>query len=196
MTLLEILLRELPKRGGWPDKYNVAHTDGGLFKIVFAGPNLLNFAAPWSEGVDISNGDTLITREQYEAALAAVETEWNGEGLPPVGCECELSNSVEFYTHSGSTDFDEGTHVVVGGAVNFGLGDFVAVKIKGTNCITDINPCFLRPIRSEADRKRDEILSSLEVHLVQAYADNSGKTTERYLYDAIEAGKIPHLKIL
>ncbi|HCI8581224.1 TPA: hypothetical protein NQG29_003278 [Enterobacter cloacae] len=93
--------------------------------------------------------------------------EWDGQGLPPVGCECELSNAVEFYTHSGSTDFDEGTTVVVGGTVNFGLGDFVAVKVKGTNCITDINPCFLRPARPEAVRKRDEAVKEFVRQLIE-----------------------------
>ncbi len=29
----------------------------------------------------------------YEAALAARKTEWNGEGLPPVGCRCARHTS-------------------------------------------------------------------------------------------------------
>ncbi|KMK10082.1 hypothetical protein ABW09_19075, partial [Pluralibacter gergoviae] len=53
-----------------------------------------------------------------------------------------------------------------------------------------------RPIRSEEERKRDEILASIENYLVAAYADNSAKTTEEHLYDAIAAGKIPHIKIV
>lgn len=97
--------------------------------------------------------------EEYHVIERAwkFEPAWSGEGLPPVGCECELSTAVEFYTHSGSFDFEEGTVVIVGGTVNFGLGDFVAVKVRGSNCITEINPTFLRPIRSEADKKRDEV---------------------------------------
>ncbi|MDV5528754.1 hypothetical protein QM137_14445 [Enterobacter hormaechei] len=125
------------------------------------------FLDPHEDGYPDWAFGTKVTREQYEAALADSKPEWDGEGLPPVGCECELSNAVEFYTHSGSADFDEGTTVVVGGTVNFGLGDFVAVKVKGTNCITDINPCFLRPARPEAVRKRDEAVKEFVRQLIE-----------------------------
>lgn len=113
---------------------------------------------------------------------------WGGEGLPPTGVECELSNAVEFYTHSGSVDFEEGTPVVVGGKVNFGLGDFVAVKVKGTNCITNINPCFLRPLRTEAERKREEAVKKIMLTgWCQAAAEE--------IYDLVAAGKVPGVKL-
>lgn len=130
-------------------------------------------------------------KEQYEAALAASkQARWDGESLPPVGCECELSNSVEFYTSSGSVDFEEGTIVVVGGTVNFGIPDFVAVKVKGTNCITDINPCFLRPIRTEEERNRENT-----VDLIMGWMHHAGRSEVELIYDAIAAGTIPGIKL-
>lgn len=167
MKLIDILVRELPKRGCWPVGVDniTQYKCGGLCFNSFDGccidacPDIS--LEPHEDGFPDWAYGVKVTREQYEAALASSKPEWDGEGLPPVGCECELSNTVEFYTHSGSTDFDEGTAVIVGGTVNFGLGDFVAVKVKGTNCITDINPCFLRPIRSEADKKRDAAIEEL-----------------------------------
>ncbi|MFP2385860.1 hypothetical protein [Enterobacter ludwigii] len=176
MKLIDILVSELPNLGGWPDgviKMSQDY-DGEVWCWRGHGYGNFNSFARISEIADNhrkkSQDEELscfVTREQYEAALAASKPEWDGEGLPPVGCECELSNAVEFYTHSGSTDFDEGTTVVVGGTVNFGLGDFVAVKVKGTNCITDINPCFLRPARPEAVRKRDEAVKEFVRQLIE-----------------------------
>lgn len=201
MKLIDILVEELPKRGGWPEGYDFVCSEGPCgavwaykTKHCTAGKELY-FHSPVGGSV---------TREQYESALVASKQAWNGEGLPPVGCDCELSTAVEFYTHSGSTDFEEGTVVVVGGTVNFGLGEFVAIKVKGTNCITDINPCFLRPIRSEADKKREEAviaLSRVDPKVVpfeygDKCSDGSLIGSAWYdLYDAIAAGKIPHIRI-
>lgn len=181
MTLLEILVRELPKRGGWPAQFKVAHTDGGRLKIVFESSAFMPWGAPWSENMDIEPG--IVTREQYEAALSAVEPEWNGEGLPPVGCECEAKygspTSEWFYFKCLSVDC----------GVAFGWAGKEPVVLRGS-------VYEFRPIRSEADRKRDETLAALESCLVAAYADDSERNTEHYLYSAIEAGQIPHLKIV
>lgn len=212
MKLIDILVRELPKHGGWPDGVEAITQDSDKAINKYDTANGLRaneygtweYSSAWIDWIPASKGATglasdyataIITRAQYEAALAASKQEWNGEGLPPVGCECELSNAVEFYTHSGSTDFDEGTPVVVGGTVNFGLGDFVAVKVKGTNCITDINPCLLRPLRplrSEADKKRDVAIANMDV--VMLMVKDRSKTSNE-IYDAIAAGKIPGVKL-
>lgn len=169
MTLLELLRQELPKRGGWPEGAVgvVQDKDDTEFYFFIGSAPKFNGKSWWFNDDNVDNkwiyhdyknhladdhATAIVTREQYEA------TGWDGTGLPPVGCECELSVGVEFYTHSGSTDFEEGTTVVVGGTVNFGLGDFVAVKVKGTNVITDVNPCFLRPLRTEAERAIDEMV--------------------------------------
>lgn len=183
MKLIELLVQEtLNGNFKWPEgmKYLEQYVDGSLF----SGNSYESYYR--YDRVD-DFGKDKVTREQYEAALAAAQQPvWNGEGLPPVGCECELSNVVDFYTHSGSIDFDEGTTVVVGGTVNFGLGNFVVVKVKGANCITDINPCFLRPIRSEADRLREAAINEIATLIGKGtfYED-----AER-IYNAITSGEV------
>lgn len=84
--------------------------------------------------------------------------------------------------------------MVVGGTVNFGLGEFVAIKVKRTNCITDINPCFLRPIRSEADKKREEAETNLRTCLAGTGAGIT-PLAAKSIYDAIAAGKVPGIRI-
>lgn len=74
MKLIDILVRELPKRGGWPDGVGMVEQgdDGGLFAPVtdYCSKFEMELADDWL-------GET-ITREQYEAALAATkETKMN-----------------------------------------------------------------------------------------------------------------------
>lgn len=118
---------------------------------------------------------------------------WNGEGLPPVGCECEyLDSNNEWYPVT--IKYASNQIVVICGTTNiFG-------EEQETEIAKDIQldkPQF-RPIRSEADRKRDEA--------VQALCDaggGNGKVDEKAgygscwfdVYDAIAAGKIPGVKL-
>lgn len=107
------------------------------------------------------------------------EPVWNGEGLPPVGCECEFI----------SNDTSWGAVVVIGMD-----GDKVVIKPSGETYygITPSEKQVFRPIRSEADRKRDE---SLRVIYEILDAGTSTKQDAADVYDAIAAGKIPGVKL-
>lgn len=111
---------------------------------------------------------------------------WNGEGLPPVGCECESK-----FRHRNSADWMYFRCVAVDCDVAFGWTgkDAVALELESYQ---------FRPIRSEAERKREEA--------VQALCDaggGNGKVDEKAgygscwfdVYDAIAAGKIPGVKL-
>ncbi|HFQ6936272.1 TPA: hypothetical protein ACHSNL_001888 [Klebsiella variicola] len=287
MTLLEILVRELPKHGGWPD--------GAVFVAQEEGGELWSFTSKPQkdcddEWMDESHGGyhtkvgklreasdhdiSTITREQYEAALAAkndgwiewgggecpvapgtivdyvmqdgseserpeeasalrwdfcVKTEpyaiiayrlhqpqgaaqpkadeeadlnecigqdaapgWNGEGLPPVGCECEyLDSNNEWYPVT--IKYASNQIVVICGMTNiFG-------EEQETEIAKDIQldkPQF-RPIRSEADMKRDELAKALHIASGAAPIDLGGiGALYLELADKIISGEIPHLKIV
>nr|DAH53652.1 MAG TPA: hypothetical protein [Caudoviricetes sp.] len=106
---------------------------------------------------------------------------WNGEGLPPAGCECEYTKE--------SLPGDEWTQCTV----DYVGSSFVVYRdcygVELTGIIGDIK--FL-PIRSEADRKRDE---SLRVIYEILDAGTSTKQDAADIYDAIAAGKIPGVKL-
>lgn len=112
---------------------------------------------------------------------------WNGEGLPPVGCECEYTKE--------SLPGNEWTQCTVDyvGASFVVYRDCYGVELTGI--IGDIK---FRPIHSEADRKRDEAAQAL----CNAGGGN-GKVDEKAgygscwfdVYDAIAAGKIPGVKL-
>lgn len=204
MTLLEILVRELPKHGGWPD--------GAVFVAQEEGGELWSFTSKpqkdcddeWMDEShhgyhtkvgklreasdrDISN----ITREKYEAALAAAGPEWNGEGLPPVGCECEI----KFIYDTPPAEWFAFKLI--------GIHDEIAImKLDGENTwrhISKLSPVEVkfRPIRSEADMKRDELAKALHIAAGAAPIDLVG-IGQLYLElaDKIIAGEIPNLKIV
>ena len=101
MKLIDILVEELPKRGGWPKDANCITQDGDL-KVEPATRNpsvakcdgdgfwFLDSSRIGGFEVDslaIDYTTAIITREQYEAALAAKNDgwiEWGGGKFPPV----------------------------------------------------------------------------------------------------------------
>lgn len=281
MKLIDVLVKELPKNGGWLrdvktmtqdrngdiwgydcvspylDRENFWSSKSGEDLVRNSKIEVRDLAADWSTAI--------ITREQYEAALAAkndgwiewgggecpvddgevvdvmfgrggriistniadfwrwshsgtdsdiisyrlhkpqeaienddeddlnecigqdVTQVWSGEGLPPVGCECEYT----MQTITGD-DWNQCTVDYVGSS-------FVVYRdCCGVELSCSIGCIKFRPIRSEADRKRDEA--------VQALCDaggGNGKVDEKSgygscwfdIYDAIAAGKIPGVKL-
>lgn len=191
MTLLEILVRDLPKLGGWPDgAVFVAQEEGGYLWSFTYKPQK-DCDDEWMDeshhGYHTEVGKireasdhniSTITREQYEAALAAVEPEWNGDGLPPVGVNCEIKRIADWMLVT--IKFISTNHTVF---TTFG----------GTEDCYQTCSLQFRPIRSEADKKRDESINVI-AELCRSSASN-GHSAE-LIYDAISAGKIPHLKIV
>lgn len=105
---------------------------------------------------------------------------WNGEGLPPVGCECEAK-----FRHRNSAEWMYFRCVAVDCDVAFGWAGKDAVALEWESY-------QFRPIRSEAERKRDE---SLRVIYEILDAGTSTKQDATDIYDAIAAGKIPGVKL-
>ncbi|EOI5740743.1 hypothetical protein ACMS02_001434 [Cronobacter turicensis] len=192
MKLIDLLVQELPKRGGWPGSasYAAQDWDGGAY-FYSVKPYLTAKGRVWDSNEAYEEcfmldgasdyATAIVTREQYEAALAAAQQPvWDGEGLPPVGCECEaIYNS----------DEDEWFKVKI---IAHDSGRVVGRWLEGNNgdyILYHSFPGSFRPIRSEADRKRDEIAKD-----INAAVDASG-TLGHMIYDAIAAGKIPHIRI-
>lgn len=286
MKLIDILVEELPKRGGWPKSANCITQDGDLkVEPAYCHPSVakcrdggfwfLDSSRIGGFEVDTLASDyttAIITREQYEAALAAkndgwiewgggeyppVSTNtvvdvrlrcgsvtarqlagamnwqsnapdepgdiiayrlhhqqqadkvrsaawnayagitkaddesslnecishdaapvWSGEGLPPVGCFCEVEDvhGMLVYGHGESGEVIahvENTAVI---RMSYGLGCFEAV--------------FLRPIRTESERKRDEVRKAMYAAMDIVDGDIADA-----IYDAIAAGKIPGVKL-
>ncbi|EOG5390755.1 hypothetical protein ACLE0F_002256 [Cronobacter sakazakii] len=188
MKLIDLLVQELPKRGGWPEGINVIEQN-------FHG-KLFNGSKPYrpflfdDEKFEIVDEwrEARVTREQYEAALAAAQQPvWDGEGLPPVGCECEFFDCEKWFKVT----------MMYGGSQLVVLYDHDN-QIERSFSTSRIDGKF-RPICSEADKKRDEVGLAI-YHAINWNSEGelvSPKRMEDYkkAYDAIAAGNIPHIRI-
>ncbi|WP_312359129.1 hypothetical protein [Mixta calida] len=111
-----------------------------------------------------------------EVDFVKLPVSWNGEGLPPVGCECELFDS------------ESGWEVVF---VKFvGNKTVVVDLLDGDKYFFELSTCEFRPLRTEAERKREEAIAALKQLKPQLVGELAG-----YLYDEIAAGKIPHITL-
>lgn len=188
MKLIELLVKKL---GGWPiDKKHHAFiaqdNDGDLWAFPSA-PSMNSGRGDWEVNsgdgcylfnleVADDNKEAIITRERYEAALAASKTEWSGNGLPPVGMEIEY----KFTKVNYRTDFSRGK------VLAYGMHNVFMEHWSSKNeFIQPLDKIEFRPIRSEEDKKRDEAVAVMN----GLWTPNSKMHCEA-IYDAIKSGKI------
>lgn len=138
----------------------------------------------------ITVGEKLIAERQ-----PITEPSWDGVGLPPVGCEVEFTNG-PYRAERGELEGiipKEGLVVEVVSHKQTSDGNNVAVVYWDDDgagrsaCFVD--KCF-RPLRTEADKKRDEAVKAMNA----AWNLNSKMHCES-IFDLIAAGKIPGLKL-
>ena len=149
MTLLELLRQELPKRGGWPEGVRKisTHASGRVFfdgRFAPQGFTLPKASDAWNKHEHPYTYTNAVTREQYEA------TGWDGIGLPPVGCECEVMKP--------SIDTPKRVKIIAHFQNNAAM---VAAYIPAENKYKTVGQaiaCCFRPLRTEAERTIDEMV--------------------------------------
>lgn len=201
MKLIDLLVQELPKHGGWPDGVEYARVTGFsrekiLVSFLFpAAYNKISYSIGiiachlTDVGADVDC--YTISRDLYESALEASQNSaWNGEGLPPAGCECEyLDNNGKWYPVTIKYASDQ--LVVISGVTKI-----LGVE-QGTEIAKDIiidKPQF-RPLRTEAERKHEAVLESICSVLEMVAQDYKRNDEAKLIYEAIAAGKIPGVKL-
>lgn len=139
MKLIDLLVQELPKRGGWPKNANeVPESANVSWGVPPWGCNPMAFCMASHE---------IVTKEQYEAALSAEQHPvWDGEGLPPVGTKCEFKCATGVWSE-----------VEITAIARNGLC-FVEPGKDGENYVAFSRE--FRPIRSEADKNRDDAIAA------------------------------------
>lgn len=190
MKLIELLVQELPKRGGWPDGVDSIHQDhdgeiyawtGSSAKLLFRTGIIADNCRPYGLDESIEN---MVTRNQYKSVFAlSQKPAWNGEGLPPVGCECECH-------------VDEGIiHCVVVG-YDFDGKAVVMRNVPARKYFSiQANSGRIKPLRTEADKKRDAALDAIYGAIASAKREHNRSDEADEVYKAIAAGKIPGVKL-
>lgn len=132
--------------------------------------------------------DDKIEQDLNECIGHGADTAWNGEGLPPVGIKCE-------HCPGGTTQHEWEVVTVAGVHKNTSTGftDYWLVRENGSSYIVG-NPYRFRPLRTEADKARDEAIQSM-TSVIDYRNGCSSKPMAGWLYDAIAAGKIPGVRL-
>jgi len=198
MKLIDLLVKHLGNNGGWPIGAEICAQDNDCEVVFYSAPGIHrgenNLVWTIPAGVEsavvkrrifIKLADDMETaviyRGQYEAALAASKVkEWDGEGLPPVGTECEAYDGAQWYPA-----------VVVGHYDGFAFAWNYDHRITFT--VNEIDSHNFRPIRTEAERKRDAATHAMASAPKPCGHAIYGICCE--IYDAIAAGKIPGVKL-
>lgn len=197
MKLIDLLVQELPKRGGWPhNALSITQDDDGSLRAWDTNdPHYEGFSWKHHTGnslvyywhginavpLSCDHRESIVTYWQYKAALAASQKPaWSGEGLPPCGVECE-------WLASGDHDWLPVTVLVYD-------GDGACLKPSdGSQPFFVGNVCGFRPIRTEAERNRDAAIGAMQREADEG--DNWIYSEYEIIYDAIAAGKIPGVKL-
>lgn len=118
-----------------------------------------------------------------------VATAWNGEGLPPVGCECEMQDGSGYWIAVDIIANKDG--FTFGWSYDYRMVYFSDKENE------------FRPLVSEADKKREEAIMSLAKAVDSANFTYGEKVSDGKLlgsmwydlYDAIAAGKVRGVKL-
>lgn len=185
MKLIDILVQELPKRGGWPGAIPVlVQNSSGYVYQAGGGEHIyrLELADDWNAEV---------TCEKYFDALRALKPVWDGNGLPPVGCRIEANSDGEWVEATVAfTDRPEGHSDAVA------WNEALVFDCKTTRPFWADE---FRPIRSKADKKRDAACDAMHKwwREIAGQEREDGSLIDIYsgIYDAIAAGKVPGIRI-
>lgn len=204
MKLIELLVqKKLSGHFEWPEYAGIMTQDSDMAVNMYRDSSDLSvnesgtwrYSSSWidyaihardSEELASDYATAVVTQEQYEAALAsALQPVWNGEGLPPVGCE-----------------FEYGTHRTR--AKCLGIGHHMVFASKGDpkdqdgdfeEFLISIHYSEFHPIRSEADKKREAAINAILDDMRTIPCDLDLRDEVAVIYDAIAAGKIPGVKL-
>lgn len=126
--------------------------------------------------------DDRLEQDLNECIGQDVDTlEWNGEGLPPAGCECES----RYRTDNAEWAFFRCVGVDCG--VAFGWSGKEAVTLG-------IDNYEFRPLLTEAERAREDAETAIRTCLAGTGAGIT-PLAAKGIYEAIAAGKIPGVKL-
>lgn len=106
---------------------------------------------------------------------------WDGNGLPPVGCECLTQKEALS---------KEWTECKILAHTEFGGLPCAVFQTKNT--ISCSSEGLFRPIKSEADKKREKAIDLIS-EICRSSASNSHSA--ELIYDAISSGKITGIKL-
>lgn len=165
---------------GLPSDYIAIYSHGVGFGKIFA------------KNGELIPGDYLLIAERRPITDPVVNqqltTEWDGEGLPPVGCHCEVKAGKDSWNLCKIVFSDN-----VAGVAFVYLGGDEEKYVGSVDCIgAACAPFYFRVMHASEYSVRDEA-KGIIADLCRSSASN-GHSAD-LIYDAIAAGKIPGIKL-
>lgn len=222
MKLIDILVSELPKRGGWPEPIDLMFTgqsgqvffqraDGGDAYYLDPGIYQHNDMVKGLVGTDRSGtgfGPEVVTKAQYyykmrtlgKSPIFETKKQWDGTGLPPVGTECEIYQHPEFGVRPGTAETGTKVKVVSHETTTGKISVAVAFwDVDGYGYSDVFIAECLRPLGSaaaeEENHKRQDACDMIFGAMRNAERSGNMSDMADEVYDAIAAGKIPGIKL-
>lgn len=203
MKLIDLLVQELPKHGGWPQgsQFIAADMDGRIDSYENE-PEIDDSKESWRDSMGygykqadiipstkVSDWDTaIISREEYEASLV----EWDGEGLPPIGAEVEVMSPTYGWKKATVTAVTD-TWIIA--QYEDGV-EFAGAHRTFSNTLGWVTNCsHFRKVKSQAEQLREATIASLQDSLNgSGYVLPDGSA--KIVVDAIAQGKVSGLKLI
>ena len=143
-------------------------------------------------GTKVDGEDYHCYKRHWEIEFISDQSVWDGEGLPPVGSDVEFTLYTDKYSAQGNIP-ENGQVVNVVAHKQTTDGNPVAVVYwdeRGAGRAAAFIKAAFRPIRTEADRKREEVVDA-----ILSLGTSLTAATASIIYDAIAAGKIPGVEL-
>ncbi len=127
------------------------------------------------------------TPEEKEALDAIEQVEWNGEGLPPVGAECEF----EYPSGRWNKGYYHGE--TSSGAIKMHILEYEGGDIETLGGLTK----FRKPETPEAKKEREELEAAYDLYCHVSVSANRGTyTIEQFCDESLTDYKIDYLAIV
>lgn len=176
-TVVDVKLEKGYVQSGYPaGEYSWEH--------VWQGSNIIAYRLHQPQEAEQAKADDEADLNEFIGQDAAPV--WSGEGQPPVGCECEfMKHTLDAMPNwrRGIIKYVSEYTVVIVEALSH--GEFVAHP----------RTCDFRPIRSEADKKREDALDAIYGAIASAERAHNRSDEADKVYEAIAAGKITGVKL-
>ena len=157
MKLIDLLVKELPKSGGWPNEAVGAHWIKAIKKVAFIdreGYMPMNIIMGSSNEIDSEAPGTIVTKSEYESALAASDgwIEWGG-GECPVDSSClvdlKFRNGATEFGYSASAYYWENANLNTD-IIAYRLHSDTSTRAKDDRLEQDLNECIGQHVKGVA----------------------------------------------
>ena len=212
LKLIDLLVQELPKCGGWPTSADYAGYKNSSRDITFTyggkpGFNLLgdlsifsnaDAGSRWVVGASVpaqvpeDSTTAIVSRREYLAALeASKKPKWDGEGLPPIGSEIEVLSPTFGWKKATVTAVTDNWLVA---QYEDGV-EFAGTHRTFSNTLGWETDCsHFRKVKSQAELQREATVADLK-EVVKGVGCEMPGMVARVVRDAIAQGKVSGIKL-